>query len=371
MVYFDNAATTFPKPRCVLDEVNRCIRDYCGNPGRSGHRLSALSAEKIYEVRERLAEHFGSDRPENIVFTYNATYALNIAIRTLIPDGAHVLCSDIEHNSVVRPLYLMKREGKIDFSLFSTSGDIEKNIESEITDKTIAIVSTLSSNVTGKIVPIEILSRISKKHGLILIADASQSAGHERFNLKRTPCDALCAPGHKGLFGIQGSGFIIFGKNSLPPFLVGGSGTDSKSPKMPKALPESHEAGTLSTPSIISLGSGVDFIEKVGIDEIIFKEKILTEKIKSGLSVIPKIELYKTDGSIVLFNSKAIKESSLCARLDEYGIYVRGGFHCAPSAHKGLGTETSGAVRISVSYFNAENEVEYFLKSVEKITAEI
>lgn len=372
MIYLDNAATSFPKPKSVLDEVKLCINEYCGNPGRSGHKLSFKAAERIYESRECLAMHFGFDKPENIVFTYNATYALNLAMRVKIPSGAHVLCSDIEHNAVIRPLHLMKSEGLIDYSLFSTDENIEENIKSLITPNTRAIVSTLVSNVTGKRIPLEILSRVAKERDLILIADASQAAGHESIDLEKTPCDCLCAPGHKGLFGIQGTGFVIFGKGDFaPPFIVGGGGSNSKSPEMPDIFPDSHEAGTLSTPSISSLGRGVEFINRVGIEEIAFKERQITEKLKEGLSLIKGIKLYDTEGGIVLFNLGGLEESRVCARLDDYGICVRGGLHCAPSAHMKLGTEKIGAVRVSVSYFNSLKETDVFLKTINKIAAEI
>ena len=372
MVYLDNAATTFPKPKCVIDEVKKCISEYCGNPGRSGHRLSLEASERIYEAREAIACHLGFPKPERIVFTHNATYALNFAIWAKIPRNSHILCSDIEHNAVIRPLNLLKSYGFADYSQFSTDGDIEENIKAALTPKTKAIISTLCSNVTGKKIQLSTLSTVAKRHNLILIIDGSQSAGHEKIDLNKTPCDCFCAPGHKGLFGIQGSGFIIFGSQEQPkPIITGGSGSNSKSPFMPNALPESHEAGTLSTPAIASLLRGVELIDKIGVDEISAKEKLLCDKIKSGLSVIKGIKLYETDGNIVLFNAENIAEYTFTAKLDEAGICVRGGFHCAPSAHIKLGTEKNGAVRVSVSYLNTLTDVEYFLKTVCKTAAEI
>ena len=371
MVYLDNAATTFPKPKAVISEVKKCISEYCGNPGRSGHTLSLEASERIYEAREAIAVHFGFSRPENVVFTYNATYALNIAMWAKIPKNSHVLCSDIEHNAVVRPLNLMKDRGYIDYSLFSTDGDIEENIKNALTPRTKAIVSTLCSNVTGKKLSLRALSRIASDNGLILIVDASQAAGHEKFDLSRTPCACFCAPGHKGLFGIQGSGFVIFGEGEHPRSVItGGSGSNSKSPFMPVTLPESQEAGTLSTPSIASLLRGVEFINAVGIEEISYKESLLCDKIKSGLSVIKGVKLYETEGSIVLFNGRKGMDM-LLSNLDKCGICVRGGYHCAPSAHIRLGTEKTGAIRASVSYLNSVKDADYFLKSVSKIAAEI
>lgn len=372
MIYFDNAATSYPKPKSVISEVKRAVLKYGGNPGRSGHSLSLSASEAIYDVREAVAEHFSFPYPERVVFTYNATYALNIAIRALIARGSHVLCSDIEHNSVIRPLELMKNEGEIEYSLFSSAGDLNSNIKGLKRNNTKAIISTLCSNVTGKRIPIQLLSEIAKKEGFLLIVDASQAAGHEKIDLSNTPCDCLCAPGHKGLFGILGCGFIIFSREALPrPFIAGGSGTNSKDSEMPKAMPERLEAGSAATPAIAALGAGIGFVNSIGIDEIKAKEIFLTDKLKSGLSAIRNITLYDTDGSIVLFNSKKHSEYIISSELDRYGIAVRGGFHCAPSAHRLIGTENTGAVRLSVSYFNTDSDVDNFLKTLSKIQAEM
>ncbi len=371
MIYFDNAATSFPKPPSVMREIYFCLKNYSGNPGRSGHRLSIAAAEKIYETREILSEHFGISCPENIIFTYNATYALNIAIMAKIKPFSHVITSDIEHNAVIRPLERLSRECGVSYSRFSSSGDIKNNIRSLIKPNTKAIVSTLASNVTGRCIPIEILSSTAKEFGLILIVDASQSAGHENINLNITPCDAFCAPGHKGLYGIQGSGFVYFSSSDdISPFIVGGSGTNSKSRDMPDMLPEKFEAGTLSTPTIAALYAGVRFVNSVGIDDIKEKEYLLAKSLKEGLSLIKGVSLYDSCGSIILFNLIGIKEDVVCSELDKEGICVRGGLHCAPDAHRLIGTYDTGAVRLSLSYFNTKNEADNFLKIMNKIAAE-
>ena len=206
MIYLDNAATSYPKPRAVINEVNRCIRKYCGNPGRSGHSLSIKAAEEIYSSREQIAKHIGISNPENVVFTPNATFALNLAIKTLIPENCHVLCSDYEHNSVIRPLNRLSRDRGVEYSYFCSCDDLSSKINSN----TKAIVCSLASNVTGFETDISFLSNIAEKYKLLLILDASQVLGHKRLNLQETPCDALCAPGHKALMGIQGCGFAAF-----------------------------------------------------------------------------------------------------------------------------------------------------------------
>ena len=371
MIYLDNAATTFPKPRCVTDEVVRCVRGYCGNPGRSGHKLSMLAAEKVYSAREALCTHLNFSSPENIVFTYNATYAINIALRALLKPGDRVLVSDIEHNSVIRPLEVLKEEKNIEYSIFSTDGDIGSVIRAKISDNTTAIVSTLCSNVNGRRIPLEILSKIAKEKGLKLIVDSSQSLGHEKIDFSKTPADALCAPGHKGLFGIQGCGFVLFNTSELyEPFFAGGSGTNSKSLNMPRTLPERYEPGTLSTPAIASLYAGVRFVDELGISEICYREAKTVKKIKEDLSQIKEIELYETDGALILFNIKEKESEWVCQNLDRYGVYVRGGLHCAPMVHKKLGTEERGAVRVSVSCLNGISDAENFIKIITKILAE-
>ncbi len=372
MIYFDNAATSFPKPSSVYKEINFCLKKCSGNPGRSGHELSVAAAEKLLEARESIAAHFGCDSPENVVLTLNATYALNIAIRAKVKPGSHVITSDLEHNAVMRPLELMRRECGVEYSVFSSSGNILENIKRLVKPNTAAIISTLASNVIGRKIPLKILSCAAKELGLILIVDASQSAGHEPINLTKTPCDCLCAPGHKGLFGIPGSGFALFSSScDIAPYIVGGSGTNSQSLNMPQLLPEALEAGTMPTPAAASVHAGIAFIDKISIDAIAYKELMLSESIKSGLSVIKDVKLYESHGSIVLFNIEGVSESCTCRVLDKYGICVRGGLHCAPTAHRLIGTESTGAVRVSLSYFNTKRDVDEFLKTIKKIKAEI
>ena len=372
MVYLDNAATTFPKPESVIENIDFCLKKYCGNPGRSGHALASLASEKIYDTREKVASHFGSQLPEGVVFTINATHAINQAIKGYAKRGMHVLCSDIEHNAVIRPLEKLKRQGIIDYSTFSTIGNLEENIRSSILPNTAMIVSTIASNVTGRRISISCLSRIATECGLRLIVDASQAAGHDKIDLTKTPCDCLCAPGHKGLFGIQGAGFAIYRRSEeIETLIEGGSGNNSRSPDMPSLLPERLEGGTLATPAIVALGSGIDFVNQIGLAEIESKISSLTDRMKSILKENEKITLYDSFGSVVLFNVKGAPESYVCRVLDRHGICVRGGLHCAPMAHKGLGTIKDGAVRVSFSWFNTRSDVDHFAKIINNFTAEM
>lgn len=362
MVYLDNAATGFPKPREVTAAVGECIKKYCGNPGRSMHRLARIAGEEVYAAREAVSRFFGADDPEEVVFTLNATYALNTAIKTTIPDGGEVLISDLEHNAVYRPLKAEERRRGIKIRTFDTDGNIETNIRAALTADTCALVSTLRSNVTGKEIPLAVLSKIAREKGLILIADASQSAGHDRIDLAKTPCDILCAPGHKGLLGIQGCGFAVFhDKRRRDSFIEGGSGSASASPDMPDLLPERFEAGTLPTPAIVALRHGIEWIERYGIDHVHDRLQRLTKYAKESISQISEVSYCKGDGGILSFRIRGEDPSLTAERLDRAGICVRSGLHCAPLAHRKEGTLEGGTVRIGFSVFSCEKDVDRLL----------
>ena len=369
MIYFDNGATTFPKPNSVICAVEAFIRKMGGNPSRSSHKLSRMAGEEVYKTRETVAKLIGVDTPENIVFTYNATYALNMAIKSMIRERCHIICSDVEHNSVMRPIRSLEKRLGVEYSIFDSDISPEIAIPTLVRDDTRFIISTLSSNVTGKEIDIFALSRVANKYSLRLIIDASQSIGHKRINLSNCPCDALCAPGHKSLFGIQGSGFVYF-KNGLREgeFIEGGSGTNSIDPEMPIWLPEAYEAGTLGTPAIVALRHGIEFIEEIGLGNIEYHLNKLRCRAYDGLKQIKGVSAYKTEGGIALFNLSGMDSTELSYLLDKKGVCVRGGLHCAPSAHKKLGTIDSGAARLSFSIMNSEKEIDEFLAIMENIS---
>lgn len=372
MIYLDNSATSFPKPNCVIRELNSCIKKYCGNPGRSSHLLSLRSSEAIYEAREQIAALLSVDTPEQVIFTYNATYALNLAIKTFIRQRCHILTSDFEHNSVTRPLESMKKRLGIEYSSFSTRGDIESNIRGALRHDTAGIVCSIASNLTGETIPMKLLSDISRERDIFLIIDASQAVGHMDINLSKTPCDALCAPGHKALFGIQGSGFAYFkDKERRESFIEGGSGSDSVSLEMPRLLPEAYEAGTLSTPAIVSLSSGVKFVREIGVDEIVKKLDRLNSEMRVRLEGLKEVQLYESGMGILPFNLKNAPSSYITDRLNNLGICARGGLHCAPSAHRRLGTLERGAVRLSFSYLNNIHQVDKAYSAIKRIISEL
>ena len=368
MIYFDNAATSFPKPRCVIQEVKRCITQYCGNPGRSSHRMALAAADKIYETREIVSNFVGNKSCENVVFTPNATYALNLVIKGLIYKKCHCIISDYEHNSVIRPLFKsLKRYGG-EYSVFNSDLPLNEAIEPLIRNDTDIIISTLCSNVTGKFIKVDELSAIAKQNGLKLILDASQYLGHSKLDLTNVYYTALCSAGHKGLFGIQGSAFAIINDYKLFDTLTeGGSGIDSFSKTMPQLLPERYESGTLSTPAIASLGSGIKYLSNIGIDKVERKLQSLTDILNDGLSDVQNLTLYGANNGIASFNIRDLPSSYVSNILDKCNIATRSGFHCSPLIHKKLGTMERGAVRVSLSYFNTENEIYDLIRILRKI----
>ncbi len=368
MIYLDNAATTFPKPDCVIRDLNFCLKRYCGNPGRSSHALSVKASEAIYNTREKLADLLNVNTPENIVFTYNATYALNMAIKTIVTEKCHILTSDFEHNSVIRPLEALKRRFGVEYSMIDSDSSLLCSLKEKMRPDTRGIVCSIASNVTGDTLPLSVLSDFAKEKGLFLIVDGSQAIGHTKIDLTETPCDAFCAPGHKALFGIQGSGFVYFKDTEAREGLIeGGSGSDSASIYMPHLLPEAYEAGTLSTPAIVSLGSGVNFISDVGIDEINHRLATLTDALNERLWGLDGVYIYKPGNGLLSFNIGSLSSSNVASILDKDGICLRGGLHCAPLVHRKLGTINRGAVRVSFSYMNTLSDVDKLYKSVRKI----
>ena len=368
MIYLDNAATSFPKPRCVIEELYRCVCEYCGNSGRSSHAMSRFTSERIYDAREAIARHFSTDAPESVIFTYNATYALNIAIKAFITDKCHVITSDIEHNAVIRPLEAMSRKLGVSYSMFDTDGDVREEIISKIRPDTRGIISTLASNVTGKRIPLSVLCEVADRYKLFLIVDASQCAGHEVICLRENMPDALCAPGHKGLFGIQGAGFSIFkSRERMNTIIEGGSGSMSESADMPLILPDGYEAGTISAPAIVTLLRGIEYIDSIGVDTVEMKIKSLTERLKMRLLSIRDCSIYSEGNGIVSFNIGNHPSHRIADMLDSRGVCTRSGLHCAPSAHRKLGTVNQGTVRASLSYFNTEKEIDAFYTLLKEI----
>lgn len=368
MIYLDNAATTFPKPLTVIKEVNKCLTEYCGNPGRSSHKLSLIASEKIYETRETIADFLSFDRPENIVFCQNATHGLNLVIKGLLNHKCHVIISDLEHNSVIRPINKAIKNYGCEVSILDTSQPIETSLNKLIKPSTELIVITMASNVTGTANKIKTISTIAKRHNIKLVMDGSQFIGHSLFSCKDFEFDYLVVPGHKGIFGIQGAGFVVFNNDSiLDTLFEGGSGYDTLNTEMPSTIPERYEAGTLSTPAICSILSGIKYINSIGVPCIEDKLLFLTEKCKERILELQNVKVYGAGHGIVCFNVNGISSSTLASMLSNDNIASRSGLHCAPLIHKKMGTLNGGALRVSFSYLNSIDDVDnlyYSLKGI-------
>lgn len=372
MIYLDNAATTFPKPPQVLREVQRCLSTYCGNPGRGSHRLSNAAGEKIFEVREQVSDFFCCPNPENVVFTLNDTYALNLALKGFLRPNDHVIISNFEHNSVYRPIRAMADCGLIQFNVFDASApDAVGQIEKLIRPNTRAVVVNHTSNVCSLTLPVEEIGALCRTRGILFIVDGAQSAGHEDINMEKMGIDVLCAPAHKGLMGIQGCGFLVLRDGlSLPETVIeGGSGVNSLEWQMPDQLPERLEAGTLPTPAIAALGEGIKFVRSIGTDEIKKRTTHLFILTLDRLSSIKGVKIYapKHQGSTLLFTVNGVPSDQVSEHLDRNGICTRSGFHCCPLGHEALDTPKDGAVRVSFGIFNRESDTDALYRAVREL----
>ena len=374
--YFDHSATSNPKPKIVVDTVLEAITTFNGNPSRSSYKKNISLDRKILEVREKLASFFNISNPLQIAFTKNSTESLNFAIKGLGFENCHIITSVLEHNSVLRPLNYLKDNKEVEISYITPSKDdkeVIKNITSLIREDTRAIVINHISNVTGYIFNIKEIGKIAREHNLIFIVDASQSAGFYPIDVTQDNIDILCFTGHKSLMGIQGIGGIYVREGlSISPIIEGGTGSFSKLPRQPLKMPEMLEAGTSNTPGILSLGAGIDYINSIGLENIKNHKTNLVNYFIKSLSDIPEIIIYDNfnieRGPVVALNIKGIPSSELSDILsEEFNICTRGGFHCAPLAHKYLGTYEDGAVRFSFGYINTIEEVKYCISALKEI----
>lgn len=368
IVYLDNAATTFPKPRGVLDATFDCAENYCGNAGRGSHPLAMRSAEAVYSAREALAALFEAS-PENVIFTLNTTQSINLAVKGVMARGGHVLISDMEHNSTLRPIAKMQGERRISYDIYPTHKDglplskeeILSGIVRRLRPNTRLLCAIHTSNICSYSLPIREIGQLCRHHKLLFLVDAAQGAGHADISLKNDNIDMLCLPGHKGLYAPQGVGALILRDSLLLDTLIeGGNGVNSLESSMGMISPERYEGGTLCTPAIAGLCSGVEFVREIGVERIIAHERALWRRAYLSLCEIKDIELYGDSiaGSILLFNVRGIPSDDLGSALSERGLCLRTGYHCAPLAHKALKTPDGGAVRMSFSVFNTEGEID-------------
>lgn len=367
MIYFDNAATTYPKPQSVIRAVSDAMKDF-GNSGRGAHALAMRAADEVYKCRIAAAEMFGA-KPKNVVFTSGATHSLNIAIGAYREREGAILISNLEHNSVLRPAIASTREVKIfDSYPLLSSKERDSMILARIntlSDNAAVLVCTAASNICGLKMPIAEIGKFCREHGILFIVDGAQAGGTIDIDIVRDNIDVLCLPGHKGLYGPMGCGLMILGDNvTLPPLLYGGSGVDSRSQSMPMLPPERYEAGTLPLPLIAGLRAGIEYVRAKSPDCIRAHEEKLSQMLKNQLSDDKRIRIYTPhhDGGIVLFNIDDTDVEDVAAYLDSEGICVRAGLHCAPLAHDALGSE--GAVRVSFGAANTAKEVRVLCEKI-------
>ena len=374
-IYVDNAATTLQKPPEVLDAVTEAFR-FMGNSGRGAHEPTLFASRTIYQAREKLSKLLGAEDPSCIVFTSNVTESLNLALRGLVKPGDHVISTECEHNSVLRPLYRLEREGAaITLLPADNKGCLDyDDLKKALKPATKALVITHASNLTGNVTDLLKVSRFTKENDLLLIVDGAQSAGNLPVDVQKMGIDVFCFTGHKSLFGPQGTGGLYVRKGlALDPLKTGGSGVQSYRKEQPSEMPVHLEAGTLNGHGIAGLSAGVSFILEKGVSAIHEKEDNLAKSLTAGLQMMAGVRLYGDTGAslrapIISFNIGDLDSSEVSDILwEDYRICTRAGAHCAPLLHKALGTERQGAVRVSFSWYNTMEEVEKIIKAVRDI----
>ena len=375
MIYFDNAATTFPKPQIVYDTIMDSMMNYGANPGRSGHKLALKASRGVFETRQLLSQFFNTGNPMNIAFTYNCTESLNTGIKGILKSGDHVITTSMEHNSVLRPIKHLENIG-VESTIVKANpqGLINpRDIENAIKQNTRLIVTTHISNLVGSITPIEEIGAIAKKNNIYYLVDAAQSAGVYNIDVKKMNIDILAFPGHKGLLGPQGTGGIYISDDiDMDSLLQGGTGSESSSMIHPNVRPDKFESGTINAPGVIGLGTGVKYIMDKGIDNIRRHEEEITKYFIEGVRNIGGIKIYGplTDrqGPVISLNIGNMDSSETTYALDDkYNIAVRPGLHCAPLAHKTIGTLDQGSVRFSFGLFNTHEEIDYAINALKEI----
>ena len=376
MIYLDNAATSHPKPEAVYQRVDHVLRNVSANPGRSGHAMAVEADRVIFGARESIAELFGIKHPDRIIFTPNATAALNVALKGRLRPRDHCVTTSMEHNSVTRPLrYLSQLGVEFDKAVPGPDGVLPAEaVISLFRENTALVAMTHASNVIGTITPVAEIAAAARERGIPVLLDAAQTAGTVRIDVEEMGIDLLACPGHKGLYGPQGTGFLyISPKVELRPIIFGGTGSRSDVEVMPDFLPDRYEAGTLNTPGIAGLSAGVEYILATGRDTIRAHEVSLCGRLIEGLSGIPGVVVYGVSdasmrASVVSFNVEGVDPGAVGDRLDsDFDIAARVGLHCAPDAHKAIGTFPRGAVRLSPGYFNTESEMDVAVEAVREI----
>ncbi|APC79762.1 TPA: aminotransferase class V-fold PLP-dependent enzyme [Clostridium botulinum] len=378
-VYLDNAATTYPKPEKVYSSILNYMKNVGASPGRGGYENALTGDRIVYKCRQSLINLFNFNKIENVVFTSNITASLNILIKSIVKDGWHVITSSMDHNSVIRPLVSLEKSNKIELDILNCSEEGLINIEdfkNAIKDSTKLVVLSHASNIVGTIQPLEAIGKICKEKGIYFIIDSAQTAGVLPLNFQNLNCNALAFTGHKSLLGPQGiGGFIIDDElnNIATNFIEGGTGSLSESTLQPDFLPDKFESGTMNTPGIAGLLAGIEYINEEGLNAIKEREEYLSREFINGLLNIDSVKVYgPLDASLrtatISINSSKIDNSELGFLLDsEFGIMVRTGLHCAPLAHKTIGSFPQGTLRFSFGAFNDIKDINYALYALNSI----
>ena len=375
MIYLDNAATTLQKPPQVVDAVVQAMGSF-GNSARGTHEGALAASRIIYDTRCKLASLFGCKRADHVAFTCNSTEALNAAIHGCIRSGEHVISTDLEHNSVLRPLYRLEAEENVSVSFVPADrrGNIDyADFERLLRPETRAVVCTHASNLTGNVLDLARIGAFAHAHGLLFIVDASQSAGVLPIDMEKMHIDVLCFTGHKSLMGPQGTGGLCVREGvDIRPWKVGGTGVQTYSAAQPAQMPTRLEAGTLNGHGIAGLGASLDFLRETGIDTIHAHETALLRRFVAGAREIPGVTLYgdfdRERTAVAALNIAGLDSGEVSDILaEDYGIATRPGAHCAPRLHRALGTEEQGAVRFSFGWYNTEEEVDEALRAVREI----
>ncbi len=377
-IYLDNAATSFPKPEAVCGAVDHALRHAAANPGRGGYRLSLEAGRIVLAAREGVARLIGLADPARVIFTANATEAINLALFGVLSPGDRVVTTSMEHNAVVRPLRELAARGVevVKVAADSTGFVAPADLKQACTPGTRLLVMTHCSNVTGTVQAIEELGPWCRANGILFMVDAAQSAGLLDLDMAAMGIDLLAVPGHKGLMGPPGTGFLAVGQGVwLKPLLYGGTGTHSQSDVQPEELPERLESGTLNVVGLAGLHAGVEFLQEIGLNRIRVHERELLDQLIDGLRQIPTVSLYGISnnghhGGVLSFAISGVDPATVGYRLDtEYDICVRVGLHCAPEAHRSIDTFPGGTVRVSPGWFNTAAEIETLLDAIRTLAA--
>jgi len=382
MIYLDNAATTWPKPACVAQTMTDYALNVGASPGRASHRLSLAASRVVYDTREALGRLFGVSDPLRIVFTANGTEALNLVAMGYLNSGDHVVTTSVEHNALMRPLRHLESLGvRLTIVPCGVDGTLDPAaVEQALRPNTVLLAINHASNVVGTVLPIAQIGAIARMRGILMLVDSAQTAGAYPIDMAAMGIDLLAFTGHKGLFGPQGTGGLCLGERvdveRLRPLKRGGTGSNSESEEQPSFLPDKYEAGTLNAVGIAGLGAGARYVLEQGVSRIRRHEEELTACLLSGLRAIPGLQLYGTgDASLqvatVSFNVTDIQPSEVAERLDEeHGVLCRAGLHCAPAAHRTIGTYPRGSVRFGLSYLNTLEQVDAAVEAVRSVASE-